>query len=155
MKINWKIKKRRGNFRPVLTYTLILESFEKALAIQAVAVKSLIPEIPRRHESFCLPDENERHPCWSPSPDRCHWLQVPYFKTGETRGFIRLPFTETGKYPEVEASFRKLQKAYEEKICIAYGQAPFETAGDLDISPEIQEQISPRVTADRLLAIFN
>ncbi len=153
MKINWKIKKKRGNFRPILTYTMTLESFEKSLAIQAVSVQSQIPEIPRPHENFCMPGENERHPAWTPK--RFHCLQVPYFKIGEASGFIRLPFSETGEYPEVEASFRDLRQAYEAQVSIAYGQAPFETVGDLDLTAETRAQVAARVTADRLLKIFN
>ncbi|WDP92751.1 MAG: hypothetical protein HUN04_24730 [Desulfobacter sp.] len=153
MKINWKIRKKRGNYRPVLNYTMTLEPFEKSLAIQAVSIQSFIPEIPRPHESFCLPGKNERHQAWI--PDRFHCLQVPYFKSGETRGFIRLPYRASGEYPEVEASFRELRDKYEEKVCIAYGQAPFETGGELDISSHTREVVAARVAADRLLAVFN
>ncbi|NDY74492.1 hypothetical protein DO021_21685 [Desulfobacter hydrogenophilus] len=153
MKISWEIKKKRGNYRPVLTYTMTLESFEKSLAIHAVSVKSFIPRLPRPHENFCLPGENERHPHWIPK--RFHIFQVPYFKAGETSGFIRLPYRESGKYPEVETSFRQLRDTYEEKVCEAYGQGPFENRGNLDISAETREHVAAKVTANRLLAIFN
>nr|WP_320014496.1 hypothetical protein [uncultured Desulfobacter sp.] len=55
----------------------------------------------------------------------------------------------------METAFRQLRDTYEEKVCEAYGQAPFETLGNLDISAETQEHVAAKVTANRLLAIFN
>ena len=43
MKINWKIEKQRGNFRPVLKYSISLEEHEKAIAMHAVNIESSIP----------------------------------------------------------------------------------------------------------------
>ncbi|MCG8548844.1 MAG: hypothetical protein MI799_00420 [Desulfobacterales bacterium] len=152
MKINWQIKKKRGNFRPRLTYTITLESFEKKLAIHAVQVESHIPMIPSSHLSYCLPGEHERSPSWA--PDRYHVFQVPYFKDGYTDGFIRLPFKESGQYPEVVSSFKKLREAYEKKVINVYAHPPLEQTGSLDISEDTRSQISSRVTADRLLSLF-
>ena len=152
MKIQWKIKKKRGNFRPSLSYHITLEDFEKQLAIHAVRIESQIPVIPRAHESFCLPGENERDPNWSPKG--FHLIQVPYFKTGEVSEFIRLPFRESGDYPEVEASFRALRQKYEAKVSEAYGQSPFEFTGGLEMSRATGKKVAARVTADRLLTLF-
>jgi hypothetical protein len=152
MKINWQIKKKRGNFRPRLLYTITLESFEKKLAIHAVQIQSHIPMIPSSHLSYCLPGEHERSPSWK--PDRYHVFQVPYFKDGYTDGFIRLPFKDSGQYPEVVSSFKKLREAYEKKVQSVYAHPPLEQTGSLDISRETQSQIASRVTADRLLALF-
>ncbi|MCG8565544.1 MAG: hypothetical protein MI747_10740, partial [Desulfobacterales bacterium] len=90
MRIHWTIKKKRGNFRPTLTYTLKLETHEKALAVHAVTVQSQIPFIPRPHESHCLPGEHERADDWAPSDFR--HLSVHHLRTGEIREFIRLPY---------------------------------------------------------------
>ena len=43
MRITWKIEKKRGNLRPVLTYTVTLEDFERALATPPLTITSLIP----------------------------------------------------------------------------------------------------------------
>lgn len=153
MKINWQIKKKRGNFRPRLTYTLTLESFEKELAIHAVQVESHIPVIPSSHLSYCLPGEHERSLSWK--PDRYHVFQVPYFKDGYTDGFIRLPFKDSGQYPEVALSFKKLREEYEKKVCNVYAHPPLEQAGSLDISEETRTRIASRVTASRLLSLFS
>lgn len=152
MKINWQIKKKRGNFRPRLTYTITLESFEKKLAIHAVQVESHIPMIPSSHLSYCMPGEHERSPSWK--PDRYHVFQVPYFKDGYIDGFIRLPFKDSGQYPEVVASFKKLREAYEKKVISVYAHPPLEQTGSLDISKDTRSQIASRVTADRLLSLF-
>lgn len=101
---------------------MALEPFEKSLAMPAVFLDTGIPHIPRPHQPFCLPNENERSPGWQ--PDRFHRLQVPYFRTGETNGFIRLPFRASGEYPEVEEAFRQLHQLYETKVCEAYAQPP-------------------------------
>lgn len=152
MKINWQIKKKRGNFRPRLTYAITLESFEKELAIHAVQVESHIPMIPRSHLSYCLPGQHERSVSWK--PHRYHVFQVPYFKDGHMDGFIRLPFKESGQYPEVVSSFKKLRKEYEKKVCNVYAHPPMDQTGSLDISEETRTRIASRVTANRLLSIF-
>ncbi len=152
MKIDWQITKKRGHFRPQLSYELTLEAFEKELAIHAVQVESLIPRIPNSHLSYCMPGENERALSWH--PEDFHVLQVPYFKDGYTRGFIRLPFRQSNEYPEVELSFKKLRNAYEIKVCEAYALSPFLQAGSLDISDNTRSSISARVTANRLLSLF-
>lgn len=152
MKVDWQIKKKRGNFRPRLIYTITLESFEKKLAIHAVQVESHIPMIPSSHLSYCLPGEHERNPSWK--PDRYHVFQVPYFKDGYTDGFIRLPFKDSGHYPEVVSSFKKLREAYEKKVISVYACPPLEQTGSLDISEDTRSQIASRVTADRLLSLF-
>lgn len=152
MKIDWQITKKRGNFRPTLKYAIGLESFEKKLAMQAVWVESRIPEIPNPSQRYCLPGENERSPLWKPSG--FHRLQVPFFKTGERRDFLRLPYRESGEYPEVETSFRALRNAYEAVVRRVYGQGPIEQAGSLDMSPETRTCVAARVTAERLLDLF-
>nr|WP_319493163.1 hypothetical protein [uncultured Desulfobacter sp.] len=152
MQITWQIKKKRGNFRPRLTYKITLESFEKELAIHAVQIESHIPMIPSSHLSYCLPGEHERSRLWT--PDRYHVLQVPYFKDGFTNGFIRLPFKTSGQYPEVVSSFEKLREEYEKKVCSVYAHPPLEQTGRLDISDETRSRIASRVTADRLLSLF-
>ncbi len=152
MKIDWTIKKKRGNFRPWLTYEITLESFEKELAIHAVQIQSQIPVIPSAHLSYCLPGEHERSLIWK--PDRFHVLQVPYFKDGYTDGFIRLPFKESAEYPEVELSFKKLREEYEKKVRKVYAHPPLEQTGSLDISDETRRVIASKVTANRLLSLF-
>ena len=152
MEINWQIKKKRGNFRPRLTYTITLESFEKKLAIHAVQVESHLPMIPSSHLSYCLPGQHERSLSWKPG--RYHVFQVPYFKDGYIDGFIRLPFKDSGQYPEVVSSFKKLREEYEKKVRSVYAHPPLEQTCSLDISEDTRSRIASRVTASRLLSLF-
>ncbi len=149
MKINWKITKKRGNHRSSLNFHISLEPFEKELAIHAVCIQSLIPEISNSHQSFCLPHENERHPAWTPAA--FHSISAPYFKNGEISGFIRLPFRSSGVYPEVKASFLLLRKKFEKIVQQAYGHAPVDTQDELDISQETRTLIAARVSAQKML----
>jgi len=149
MKINWTITKKRGNHRSSLNYHISLETFEKDLAVHAVCIQSLIPKIPNSHQSFCLPNENERHPKWMPA--LFHSISVPYFKNGEISEFIRLPFRSSGEYPEVKASFLMLQEQFEKIVQQAYGHAPVDIQDELDISPETKTRIAPGVAAQKML----
>ncbi len=149
MKINWRITKKQGNHRSSLNYHISLESFEKELAIHAVRIQSLIPELPNSHQSSCFPLENERHPAWTPVA--FHSISTPYFKNGEISGFIRLPFRSSGVYPEVKASFLLLRKKFEKIVQQAYGHASVDITDELDISQETRTLIATRVTAQKML----
>ena len=150
MEINWTITKKRGNFRPSLNYKITLELFEKELAVNAISIKSTIPYIPNPHQAFCLPDANERNPHWRAS--NFHYLSVPYFKKGESSGFIRLPFRESREYPEVAVSFQRLRDAYEAVVRQAYGQRPLHLENQLGMSRGTKQEIAATITAT---TIFN
>lgn len=152
MKIKWKIDKQRGNFRANLTYTIILEDYERRLAVCAVNICSFIPIIPKPNQNYCLPCCDERSPDWT--PDDYHYLNVPYFKVGELSNFIRLPFKESGHYPEVAQSFMKLRDAYEEVVKEAYRWQPVSKTAELDISQETKTYIAAKVTAQKMLALY-
>ena len=152
MRIEWRIKKKRGNFRPTLTYHLSLEDHEKALAVHAVSIETRIPYIPRPHEGFCLPGENERAPGWTASS---FWhLTVPHFKTGEIKEFIRLPFRASGEYPEVEQAFRDLRKRFEMVVTSVYAQAPYEKKGELGVGKKTAQDIAAAVVSQKLLGLY-
>jgi len=150
MQINWTITKKRGNFRPSLNYKITLEVFEKKLAVNAISIKSTIPDIPDSHQEFCLPDSNERNPQWIAS--NFHYLSVPYFKKGKASGFIRLPFRNSRGYPEVGASFQQLRYEYEAVVRQAYCQKPLHLENELGMSHETKQEIAATITA---AAIFN
>ncbi len=151
MKIKWKIKKKRGNYRAGLNYTITLEEYERELAVHAVNIRSLIPLITDSDQNYCLPGCNERSPDWK--PEDYHYINVPYFKTGELSNFIRLPFEASGCYHEVEQSFLKLRNTYEEVVKEAYGWEPVSREDELDTSKETKEHIAATITAGRMLAL--
>lgn len=152
MKIIWKIEKKRGNFRPVLTYSLRLEEHEQAIAMHSVTIESFIPRVSDANQAWCMPGCDERSTDWQ--PDGFHHFSVPYFKTGSSDGFIRLPFKESGQYPEVEESFKMLRAAYEEVVREVYGWKPACEDGELDITTETKEQIAATIAAQKMLNLF-
>lgn len=155
MQINWTIEKKRGNFRPLLSYTITLESFEVELAVSSLNIKSFIPRIPNAREAHCLPGEGERSASWTPS--RYHYLSIPsvtYLKESTIENTIRLPFRESGEYPEVEASFEKLKRAYEEIVREAYSLEPISQSGEMELSTDTKRAIAAKVTGAKLLGLF-
>ena len=152
MRINWKIEKKRGNFRPILRYTLTLEEYEQAIAMHAVTIVSSIPKVSDSYQAWCMPCCGEREDGWQ--PDDFHYLSVPYFKTGSSNGFIRLPFKESGSYPEVEESFRMLRTAYEQVVREVYSWKPTSEQGGLGITTETKEEIVATLAAQKMLTLF-
>ena len=155
MRIQWTIEKKRGNFRPLLTYTITMESFEIDLAVSALNIKSLIPRIPNAREAYCLPGEDERSASWEPA--RYHYLSIPsvtYLKDRTIEKTIRLPFRESGEYPEVEASFEALRTAYEEIVKEAYGHGAIFEQDEMDLSPETRTVIAAKVAGAKLLSLY-
>lgn len=150
MKINWQIEKKRGNYRPKLSYQIMLEEFERELAVDAVQIKSSIAKLQDATKEYCMPGSHERHPDWQPQD--YHYLSVPYFKDGKSSGVFRLPFRENGEYPEVEASFQLLRKEYEEVVKKAYAHQPIKTHGELDLTRKTKEAIAASLTAKKMLA---
>ncbi len=148
MRINWKIEKKRGNFRPSLKYTMVLEEHERELAVDAVQVKSGLPCLENPHQEFCLPGTHERTPGWVPTD--FHWLSVPFFRDGEKGGTIRLPFRESGEYPEVKEAFLKLQEGYEQLVREAYDWAPIKEQGELDATLETKQAIAATLVSRKL-----
>lgn len=60
MNIKWNITKKRGNVRPVLTYTIVLDEHEKALALPPLRLTSEIPEPEESWQEHCYPGQYER-----------------------------------------------------------------------------------------------
>ena len=153
MKINWNIEKKRGNFRPALSYTITLEDFEQELGVAMVNIESTIPKIDDSHLDHCFPDCYERQDNWQPKD--FHWLNTPYFKDGQTCKFIRLPFREDGKYPEVEQSFNQLREQHEKLVREAYSKKPIKKEVELDFTQKTKEAIAGALAAKKMLAFFS
>ncbi len=151
MKIQWKIEKKRGNFRPTLKYTISLEEHERAIAVESVQIKSSIPRIPEPGRGWCMPGEYERAENWTPT--EFHFLAVPWFKTAVNSDFLRLPFRNSGEYPEVEESFSRLRQKYEEIVRKTYGWEPICQKGEMETSKQTKEAIAARLAAMQMLAL--
>ncbi|WP_320170511.1 hypothetical protein [Maridesulfovibrio sp.] len=147
MIIEWSIKKKRGNFRPVLTYTVTLEDFEKDLGMQRIVIQSSIPHPPGSWFAGCLPGERER------GGEECgtYRIYTPDYKTGEVDGELVLPWREHAEYPEVEESFIRLREEFEAALNDVYNSKPVETEGRLELSEETRKNIAVGLISQKFL----
>ncbi|CCO24922.1 hypothetical protein [Maridesulfovibrio hydrothermalis] len=147
MIIEWNISKKRGNFRPILTYTIVLEDFERDLAMPNIVQQSTIPQPPDSWSASCLPDKCER------AEKECSTYQIytPDHKTGEVTGKCILPWREEGVYPEIEESFILLREEFESVLKAAYESQPLEINGKLELSTETRKHIAAGLISQRFL----
>ena len=148
MRIEWSITKKRGNLRPELSYTVLLEDHEKALALPALRVESTIPEPSDSWQEHCYPGQCERGgvPHKSLYP-----LEVPSHKGRVWTQSLRLPWREDNTYPEVDASFAILREAFEKELAAAYASAPMQEEGALQSTAHSKRSIAPGLLAERFL----
>ncbi|EFL50409.1 conserved hypothetical protein [Solidesulfovibrio fructosivorans JJ]] len=151
MRITWYIEKKRGNLRPKLTYSVVLEGYEKELALPYVRITSTIPEPPSSWQPHCHPGEFER----SGAPAAgCYELATPSHLMRNGSGqTLRLPWREDNAYPEVDASFQALREAFEEALATAHASEPMDERGELVVSPALKRDMAPAIMADRLLRL--
>ena len=106
MKITWKIAKKRGNYRPELTYTCIKDSWEVDLAVQRVSIVSTIPEVEMRYQAECLPGEYERSARYNPRTVGKVRLYTPHPEAERDSFTFLLPWRSgpSPDYPEVRGN---------------------------------------------------
>lgn len=150
MRITWNIEKKRGNLRPVLAYQVVLEGFEKSLALPMVRVESTIPEPPSSWQAHCYPHEFERA---GADPVGRYQLSTPGHVRARHGQSLRLPWREDNRYPEVEESFELLRQAFEQALGAAHASQPMEESGELAVSASLKRRLAPSLLADRLLKL--
>lgn len=148
MNIQWTITKARGNYRPVLQYSIALTEFEREVAMPAVRVVSPIPKPPDAGWTHCWPGQNERGD-WTPS--EFHLLMTPSHRDKELEGELRLPWRADNAYPEVEQAFEQLREAFEKVLAQTSQSGPMRLQGGLDTSGRARKAIAPAVAAQRIL----
>ena len=151
MRIEWNIQKKRGNLRPVLTYSVSLEDHEKALAMHSVSVVSSIPVPEEARQEYCYPDQWERSD--KGETRECYRMEAPSHKGHSWTHALRLPWREENEYPEVEESFLRLREAFEQELARAFRSRPLQMQGSLCLSDEAKAGVAPAVLADRFLQI--
>ncbi len=151
MQIEWKITKKRGNMRPVLSYCVHLEDHEKALALPVVSIVSRIPKPEEDRQDYCYPGLLERAANYN--PQNFHVLEAPSHKGHAWTRTLLLPWREDNSYPEVEASFELLRQAMEEVLRGAYNSEPMELAGSVRTSFGAKAKIAPGVLGEKFLRI--
>lgn len=149
MNIEWKLTKRRGNLRPVLTYTIALTEYEASLALPAVRVESTLPKPPDAGWIHCWPGQNERAAGWSPR--EFYLLLSPSYRDVRATGELKLPWRADGEYPEVAESFEYLRAAFEEVLAASTASGPLDMQGYLETSAQARKIIARDVAARRLM----
>jgi len=151
MNIKWTIEKKRGNFRPILDYEILLESFEKELAVATVSITSQIAQIPEQRSRFCLPDTNERVTGWLPA--RFHLLSTPGFRRGEIQKRIILPYADNSKFAEIEASFIRLRSEFENQMQAAKDSKAVLSRKELRLTEATGKKMAGDIAAHRMLQL--
>ncbi len=150
MNIMWNLSKKRGNFRPVLRYTISLNEFEKNLCMPAVRIQSNIPIPPEAGWVHCWPGDYERGD-WQPS--EYYFLMTPSHKSWSVTEEIRLPWRASNNYPEVEESFTQLRAAFENVLQESCESKPLKTHGTLESTAAAKKCIAPAYAAERFLQV--
>ena len=148
MNIEWTISKKRGNYRPVLTYTITLTEFEKSLAMPAVRITSTIPKPPEAGWAHCWPEQNERGD-WTPT--EYYQLQTPSHKSKDIREIIKLPWRDSNEYPEVEETLTLLRDAFETTLERSMKSSSLSQSGSIGTSMTAKTSIAPTLVADKIL----
>lgn len=148
MRLHWHIDKKRGNFRPVLTYRVELDDWERDLATPALRVPSTIPEPAQSWREYCYPGELERG---DTPPASCYLLEIPPHKGCFGSTSLRLPWREDNCYPEVKDSFEALRRAFEAELDRTRASEPMNECGSLRLSADALRAAAPQIMAARLL----
>ncbi|MCW7754353.1 hypothetical protein OOT00_10180 [Desulfobotulus sp. H1] len=149
MEICWKIEKKRGNYRPVLSWVITLEPAEKELAMAPVAVDTGIPMPHDYWESHCYPDKNERRGL----PARGAWEVItPSHKAARSEGRMVLPWRKDNLYPEVEEGFSRVRAVMEKALTRAAVSLPMNDEGKMELRNMAKKRLAAGLTADRMLS---
>ena len=149
MRIDWKIEKKRGYARPLLTYTIQLEEHEKALCLPALRVDSSIHEPIDSWQEHCWPGQYERAD--PPQVGAVYSIDIPSHQGRHWEQSLRLPWRSDNLYPEVEETFQHVRARFEEEVSRACASKPMQVEGSLEASTRVKQQIACSVLAERLL----
>lgn len=149
MRIDWKITKKRGNLRPILTYSVALDEYEKSLALPPLRMMSTIPEPQDSWQDYCYPGQMER--AEDAAATSCYELETPSHRGRSWPQSLRLPWREDNAYPEVAESFELFRKYFEAMLEDAYASLPMEEENSISSSKESRIHIAPGMVAARFL----
>ncbi len=149
MKIQWKITKKAGNLRPTLSYSFVVDKFEKELALPPITIKSTIPEPLDSWQEHCYPHEYER--AQKMEFKGFYRISLVSHKGNMWSQSIRLPWREDNNYPEVEESFKLLREAFETELANAHASKPMDETAFLQLSDTATQTIAPKVFAEKFL----
>lgn len=148
MDITWKIQKKRGNYRPVLSWVITLEPAEMGLAMAPLALDTGIPMPPAYWEAHCYPGQNER----AGAGQQGSWEVItPSHRSGKAEGRMILPWREDNFYPEVSAGFERVRTAMEKVLASSMRSLPMDEEGKMVLRDMVKRQMAPGLVADRML----
>lgn len=149
MEILWKVHKKRGNYRPVLSWAITLEPSEMALGLAPLPVDTGIPMPCCYWEPHCYPGQHERRGAASQGS----WEVItPSHRSGKAEGRMVLPWREENVYPEVAEGFERVRSAMEKALSEAARSLPMHEEGRLELGEMARKRLAPGLVADRLLA---
>ncbi|MGE4518230.1 MAG: hypothetical protein AB7E04_01825 [Desulfobacteraceae bacterium] len=148
MEINWKILKKRGYFRPVLTYSIKLSKEECGLGISSLKIDTKILKPLNSWESHCFPDKNERAGLFD---SKTYEISSPSFKNSVINGSFVLCWKEDNLYPEVKKGFEIVRNVMENEIVKAQESLPISESGEIFISSAFRKKTAPGFAAERFL----
>lgn len=155
MKITYDIKKKRGNFRPVLTVHYSFEDWEKELNVQEVGIKTPFPSNSKHGGYFDGFMNEKRSECDNPKT----WIRFKGFTLAtDSDGFETILPWRAGakpKYKDVGIILKALQRKYEAALKEAYDSAPFEESGTLEMSSDCKKHVAPGIAAKKMLKVVN
>jgi len=148
MEINWKILKKRGYFRPVLTYSIKLSKEECDLGISSLKIDTKILKPLNSWESHCFPDKNERAGRFD---EKTYEISTPSFKNPLLNGSLVLCWKEENSYPEVKKGFEIIRNIMEKEIMRAQESLPICESGEIFVSSSFKKKTAPAFAAERFL----
>lgn len=148
MEISWNINKKRGNFRPVLTYEIALDDLEKELGIGPLKIDSKIVKPRNSWESHCFPGQNERDGIFD---KETYEITTPSFKKNKISGKITLVWKESCKYPEVNNCFENVRSKMEEEILKAQNSFSINESGKIEFTKKFKLKSAPAAAAEMFL----
>lgn len=148
MEITWKLSKKRGNFRPVLNYKIIIGSDEKDLGIPSLSVDTKILKPIDSWESHCFPNNNERGGLYD---KETYKITTPSFKKPEVKGRLMLAWRETLDYRDVEKGMELVRNEIEKEVLNAQKSLPIEKSGSIEYTSDFRKKAAPAIAAERFL----
>lgn len=150
MQLTWNITKKRGNWRPVLTYKCVKDGWEDDLAVPGGRTHIRVPSPGSWPSANCMPGEHERSERFQMHESA---LELPMYTKTELTVKITLPWRPGAhpEYPEVEEAMGQLMAEWERQVLDALASSALTIEGTVEPSTEFKRQVAPYVAARRML----
>ncbi len=146
MRIEWEIKKKRGNWRPVLKYKCVFEDWENELEVQTGKTEITVPSAYDERKKACYPGEYERD-------EREQYVERKRLWLSSKENVVVLPWRpgKSPEYADVEEAMRKLMEEWERRVMEALESGSLNIQCTVEHSTEFKKKIAPLVAVRRML----